>query len=420
MKQPVNSKTFCILPWIHVNSSVGGGYRPCCNSESYFKINDNDVSIIDAFHSKEMEEIRIAMKDEKEHPACSVCYDREKNNGLSFRHTYTQDKFKNFVNKRQDEKIEYLDIRFDNSCNLMCRMCDPSSSNLLADTINEYKKNNLQIPNHWKKFENFKQKNNEEIANLRKQYVIEVLPGIKELKVTGGEPFISKDFLEILDFAIENNYAKDIRLLITTNATKFVRDVLDRLKYFRALDMNISVDGMEETYEYIRFPFSWKKWEDRFWGFLKFADEHKMYKNPEFRIRTSTIVTAYNWLILPDLYNYLKNVARHPAVKWLNNINFIPRIDFNLNLRPYDSELSAKYLPKEILVEGFFKWLQTDYRQKQEIKTYIDNADKIDPLIKIEKNKQLKYITTTLDTQRSQSYKVLDPMFKKWMETVSG
>ena len=65
MKQPTNSKTFCI-PWIHVNGSVGGGWS-CCNSESYFDFKDDANSIRQAFESTSMDEIRLYMKQGKEH-----------------------------------------------------------------------------------------------------------------------------------------------------------------------------------------------------------------------------------------------------------------------------------------------------------------------------------------------------------------
>lgn len=415
MKQPTNSPTFCILPWIHVNGSVGGGYRPCCNSESYFDFKDDNNSIKQAFESSSMDEIRSYMQQGKEHPACEVCYARERNKGLSFRHTYTVDKFKEFVDPNADERIKYLDLRFDNTCNLSCRMCDPSSSNQLINAIDWYRTNNDPLPEHWKSFTNYKQKDTTIISKQRKEYVIELLKDIEVLKVTGGEPFISKDFLEVLDNAIENGYAKNIRLLITTNGTKFVRAVLERLKHFKGVDLNVSVDGTTNTYNYIRYPFTWDKWQERFEEFLDFATENKMYENEYFRVRTSTVVTAYNWLNNPLLYLTLKSyIQKYP---WLEKKNYIPRIDFNLNLRPKDSELAAKFLSNDILDLGLGRWNNTDCRQIEEFKKYVAMAKQIQPDVKIQKRDQLKYITSTLDKQRNQSYVDLNaPELTEWLK----
>ena len=48
------------------------------------------------------------------------------------------------------------------------------------------------------------------ISFMRKQYVADLIDDIEYFKVTGGEPFISKDFLEVLDLFIEKDKAKNI------------------------------------------------------------------------------------------------------------------------------------------------------------------------------------------------------------------
>lgn len=418
MKQPVKSETFCVLPWIHVNASVGGSYRPCCNSEDYFPIKDDNVSILEAFNGEDMNLIRQSMIRGEKHKYCDVCYVRENKGGLSFRHTYTADKFKQFVDSDMDPVVKYLDMRFDSTCNLSCRMCDPSSSNQLADTIDWYKKQNLDLPGHWSKFKNFKRKDSVEISKKRKEYVIELLPTIEVFKITGGEPFISKDFIEVMDIAIERGYSKNIVLMITTNGTKFVDAILSRLKHFKGLDMNVSVDGFEDAYDYTRFPFKWSKWCERFEEFLEFADANQMYKNPYFRMRTSTVITAYNWLSSPLLYTHLKYYA--DKYVWLRDINYIPRIDFNLNLRPVDSELSAKWLPDNILLEGLSIWKNTDYRQVKEFENYVKDSMMISSDKKQLKNVELKYMTETLDRERNQTYECLGSMFSDWMRSING
>jgi len=294
-------------------------------------------------------------------------------------------------------------------------MCDPSSSNQLMNAIDWYRTNNDPLPEHWKSFTNYKQKDTTTISKKRKEYVIELLQNIEVLKVTGGEPFISKDFLEVLDHAIEKGYAKNIRLLITTNGTKFVRAVLERLKHFKGVDLNVSVDGTTNTYNYIRYPFTWNKWQERFEEFLDFATKNKMYENKYFRVRTSTVVTAYNWLDNPSLYLSLKSyIKKYP---WLEKKNYIPRIDFNLNLRPKDSELAAKFLSNDILQLGLDRWKNTDCRQVDEFDKYVTMAKQIDPKAKNAKRDQLKYITVTLDKQRKQSFVDLnEPEFTEWLK----
>ena len=412
MKQPVNSKTFCILPWVHINSSVGGVYRTCCNSLNSFNLNEKNISIEDAFFSKDMKEVRQYMASGREHKACSVCYDKEKIGGLSFRQTYNNEKFKDLINENEDEEIKYLDIRFDNTCNLACRMCDPRSSNKISKTIEWYKNNNFKLPNHLSSFN--KISTLYDYSEIRKSYIINNAEKIKILKVSGGEPFYNKSFLEIIEFLVSNNYSKDITLLITTNGTKFTKKILLNLSNFKSVSLTISVDGCGSTYDYIRYPFTWDRWAGRFENLLKYIEDNDI-KN--ISINTSTIVSAYNWLNTSDLYSFL--VKYIDKYKFLEDIHFKPKINFDLNLRPVDSELSAKWLSNEILEAGLEKWLLTDNRQINEFINYVHNAKTIDTDKKILKQKELLYITNTLDRERNQSFDKLDTLLSVFLRNLN-
>ena len=91
----------------------------------------------------------------------------------------------------------------------------------------------------------------------------QLLPEVKVLKFTGGEPSIQPEVLTVLDTAISKGYSKQIELNLTTNATKFNRRLLDKLSEFATVKLNISVDGYGTVYDYIRYPFKWEKWLER-------------------------------------------------------------------------------------------------------------------------------------------------------------
>ena len=49
------SKTFCILPFIHLYSEPNGELKPCCIADGFDeKINLKNTSIEDAFNSTQM------------------------------------------------------------------------------------------------------------------------------------------------------------------------------------------------------------------------------------------------------------------------------------------------------------------------------------------------------------------------------
>lgn len=415
IKQPVDSKTFCILPWIHVNASVSGIYRPCCNSLARFENRDDVRSINEALHGPEMEEIRQAMVNGEQHEACKVCYDRDNIDAYSVRRAYTEEKFRHFVDANATPALKYLDMRFDNQCNLACRMCDPASSNRVEDAINWFTDQDKPLPYHWDTFTS--KRDNDLIrrrAVMRRDYVIEQLSTIRSLKVTGGEPFMSGEFIEVLDKAIETGDAEHIKLQITTNGTKFTKKILDRLEPFESFDFTISVDGIGNTYEYIRYPFKWNKWLERFEHFLQWLDDSKLYQKKKFGIRTATLMSAYNWLNAPFLYKYLDRY--HDKYSWLETANFRCRSAYDLMLRPTESELSAKWLPPHILEEGLRLWEDTNHYQFNEFKNYVEKNSRINDVLREEKRQQLKYITTEIDQQRNQSYEMLDPLFVEWLK----
>ena len=51
--------------------------------------------------------------------------------------------------------------------------------------------------------------------------------------------------------------AKNITLMITTNASKFVKRILDKLQHFKKVELTVSVDGHGAVYDYIRYSYTW-------------------------------------------------------------------------------------------------------------------------------------------------------------------
>lgn len=394
--------SFCILPFIHISSSVTGKYRPCCNTQKYFSFTDHDVSFSDAFESEEMEVLRLQMLNGEKPSICDVCWKNEEL-GIRSQREVNNKKFSEFASG----KLQFLDVKFDNKCNLQCRMCDPYSSNQIWKTFDEVE----ELPNHLKHInltkEQYEKKDNSE---NRKRYVLECLPDLRFLKCTGGEPFVSNHFLEVLNAAVETGHSKHITLSITTNGTKFTRKITELFEHFEAIDINISVDGTNETYDYIRYPFKYKQWFERVVDFLTDMEE---MNHPNFKVRFSTVVTAYNYLNLTEIQKQIDGIQMMfpflPAKwKYINNFDF--------DLKPEQSELHAKFLPAEILIE-----------ECEKAKSLFNIKYKTHPLNGIynfahkhqqteTKREELKKSAMILDKQRGQSYKCLHPKLVDWLD----
>ncbi len=299
------SPTFCLLPWTHVMSGIGGYYKPCCNTVTGFTdLRVENLSLSEAFQSDSMNKLRAQLSNGEKPSICDVCWIREEKGHRSYRINYLK-KFEALLEQDLSPKLRYLDLRIDNSCNLQCRMCDPISSDQIWKTINYFKKKDMKIPSHYTQKLKGAEKNYFQEKKLA--HVLEVLEDVRVIKVTGGEPFKSKEFLQIMDAAISRNLAKNIDIIFTTNGTKFFRPVLERMQEFKTTELNISIDGVGAVYDYIRYPFKFSQWCERMEELFLHMERNDLWVNDKFLLRTSCIVSAYNWLNIAEIHNHLKS-----------------------------------------------------------------------------------------------------------------
>jgi len=158
-----------------------------------------------------------------------------------------------------------LDIRFGNLCNQKCIMCGPEYSNLWYDEFVDYfkktdigfgAKNHLvrktptsqwklppelswyNDPSWWPKFE-------------------EMMPHLKHIYITGGEPMVTPAHDVMLDKLIASGHAKNIWLEYDTNCSVINDKIAQRWVNFKKVDIRGSMDATENAYEMIRFPGKW-------------------------------------------------------------------------------------------------------------------------------------------------------------------
>jgi hypothetical protein len=82
----------------------------------------------------------------------------------------------------------------------------------------------------------------------------EVMPDLKYIYFTGGEPFLVPGMAQCLDLLIEAGLAADIRLRFDTNLSVINNKILEKLDKFKEVILCISIDDVAERYDFIRFP----------------------------------------------------------------------------------------------------------------------------------------------------------------------
>lgn len=295
MKEDIRAKVFCGVPWNHVSTNASGTIRMCCqmiNSQGYegeenygtvFKEDGTALTTSDDLsqhrNAPAWKKIRKELLDGEKPEICKLCWDEEAN-GIGSRREWTNNVFYDLFDKailkteedgsikHEDFPIEHWDLRFGNKCNLACRSCGPTDSDLwYKDWVAMQGRNTfynrgigevtIDIDESGKAtvkdspFEWFDK--TDLVSNVK-----ESMPEIKRFYFTGGEPTINHTHRKLLQFAIDEDYAKDIVLDYNTNMAGVPNAIFEQWKKFKEVNLGMSIDGIYEHFEYIRHPGKWK------------------------------------------------------------------------------------------------------------------------------------------------------------------
>jgi MoaA/NifB/PqqE/SkfB family radical SAM enzyme len=251
-----NNKTFCILPFVHTAIHTNGDIKLCCYAKEPAHYNIKHDVLDDYWNSDYLTQVRQRMLNGKELSECINCYSIEQRGMTSLRQTSNQE-YSIIQIKHASKLIDYLgystlhepidvEIQLTNLCNLKCIMCNESESSAI---LSENKLLNIAV--YDQKTFNW----NDEAINKIKQLFD--TPNERLINIRGGEPFVIPQIFDILKSAVENDTAKNIKLHITTNCTKFNQKWVDILQEFKDVRIMLSLDATGALSEYIRFGSNW-------------------------------------------------------------------------------------------------------------------------------------------------------------------
>ena len=311
----------CTLPWMHLETTPLGEYRPCCLAEesitkpdgSAYDISKGDT-IADAFNSEYMEKMRQQFLDGGEPRTCAKCWALEEAGGTSKR-MISNEKF----GINTDEKgITFLDLKLGNICNLKCRICGGfSSSKWAAEEI----KQGSEHARGWLK-SGMWPRQTDSLWNE----VVGMLEHIEHFEFTGGEPFMIQEHFDLLEKSVELGHAKNQSIHYNTNGTQYPEYAIKHIwPHFKDVEIAFSVDDIRGRFEYQRYG---AKWDAVNANIKKFNDLKSNLKNISTQICcTINIQNIYNldnmadWIKQQNFdyvyYNYL-----HEAKEW--NVQYLP------------------------------------------------------------------------------------------------
>lgn len=339
-------KTFCHLPFTSVWIGGTGLMNPCCKADLHqqkeYQIPHHNID--DYLNSKELVQLKNDLVKGVKNPACNACWNEEAQKRISKR--LEQQLFQDWQNKKfipMKHNTNTLSLQLTNLCNLGCRMCHSFSSSVIEkediENSNLYfsKKYGSSEKPYWHHKEEYfddlkKQKDWWANKNFLKQ-IYDILPNITYIDVSGGEPSINKTFIDILDYCIDNDFAKNIDLTVTTNGQQINPKLIERLNKFKKTQLIVSIDGYKDTYEYIRYKGSWDKLVKNIKIFQKYSKEN-------LSLMCHMTAQVLNILNLPTLIIWLEK----NNVDW-NTIDIVFRPDYH-NIRLLTQDVKSVALKK--------------------------------------------------------------------------
>lgn len=209
----------CLAKWLQSTVNLHNGTtKSCCHSVSH-KI-DRDLSDPSVLHNtlQKRSERKNLLEGIRSFD-CNYCWDFEKTQQTSPRfrkssYKWATDRWDDVINSSWDKDImpSYLEISFSNVCNFACTYCGPDLSSTWAKDLQsgDYS-NHHKIANFTKSLPN---KNNPYVDAFWKWWP-ELRNELYVLRITGGEPLLSKDLFKLMDDLIEN--PTNIKIYINTN-----------------------------------------------------------------------------------------------------------------------------------------------------------------------------------------------------------
>lgn len=223
---------------LHDISDQSTSYSACCWATQ--KITSDRID----FDHDSLQQIRkLNQQDILPANYCSACI----NNETSMRLGYAQMHGLATYNR----SLQYLDINIDYTCNLACITCGPELSTTWRK---ELKLKNMNVRPHVDRY-------------LRDKIETLDLTQLQEIRIWGGEPFLTNTHKQILEYVVERGNAKNIRLMYNTNGTQrideYTKSLIEKFKFAR---ISFSVDGIGPEFEYLRYPAKWNQVEQNlFW-----------------------------------------------------------------------------------------------------------------------------------------------------------
>jgi MoaA/NifB/PqqE/SkfB family radical SAM enzyme len=327
-------------PFTGLATREDGAVKVCCRSHPIGFIQEHTLESI--WNNDTMQRIRRQVLNGERPSECAPCFNLEDQGVESLRQRHIKGEIPEarinlYPNTPLQEIMPFefptMEIKMNNLCNLKCRMCNPMDSTSWNDWN--------EVEEHYVKEDNFLVKKIIDL-NLKKKPFLDsfvdtdnwwagfekLLPYFRRVEFAGGEPLMDPTHYKILDMlapygdSIEIKYATNLTMLGKNNRT-----VWQYWPKFKSVAVNVSIDGIGDSYEYVRGNASWAE-------LINNIKQVQTIPNVS-RVVGAVAVQVSNVLILDKMIKY-----------FLDDLGIV----FYTNMVNYPNVLSAQVLPDDLKV----------------------------------------------------------------------
>lgn len=354
-------KGFCLAKWTQATLHLGTGLTHSCHHTKAHPINiaqleKNPSALHNTDRKQSDRQIMLSGNWVSDCSYCKVVEDA--NAGYSDRimkssAEWSVEDYDRIRQRKWDTEVGFprsLEVSFSNVCNFACAYCGPTFSSQWVEDIEKngpYMVDNkmynntrvTQIPN----------RENNPYIEAFDTWLPDIIENLYELRITGGEPLLSKHTTKILEM-IKDGLYKNLDFAINTNACPpagkwdtfcALLKTIEERKSCKSLTVYVSCESTGAQAEYARDGLNYDM----------------LVKNVETILQTThyvkvSFMSTVNCLALPSLTDFTKWVARLKEVYGERRV----RIDFAKLKHPdfLDVQFASKILKAKLIETNNF------------------------------------------------------------------
>lgn len=447
----------CLAKWKQVTMHLQNGHTHSCHHPASHHVPLAEIEVNPtALHNTAFKKQQRKTMLEGGRPAeCDYCWrvedqgkDTFSDRALKSSESWAAPFMNDVLSKPWDADINpsYLEVSFGNVCNFKCSYCSPHISSKWMEEIQEHgeyptshKFNNLD----WLRGEYMMPiPNNQENPYVEAfwKWWPELYSNLRHFRITGGEPFLSKNTFRVLDHVIEYPNP-NLDFSINTNMNipgDLLGSAVEKMKRIvgdgkvKSLKLFTSCEAHGAQAEYIRYGMNYNQWLDNIRWVLR-----------EIPSVDFTVMSTYNVLSIPSYRRFLEDVLslkrefnrpgehycgvfldtpylRHPSHQSIFTMTepLLPYMEDQITYM-YQNPERSEWRP--LVHNGFYQWEIDKLRRIYYVAEYLFKKDKPeDPQFDAETRRNRRDFAVFVDEhdrRRGTDFKATFPELAEFYET---